>query len=430
MSQELLASWPTKTNQIETQTKTTTSTSSSNSNDSSNKEEMWLEWLEENIKTILNETKNSFSICVFNEHQALSYFDSLDKDERFQYIAISLQGSKYESQYENEYEHDSTITHIDDYVPWDETKWLHSKLYSTKYNTDTVKSNKDPATSEQKQQQQQQQSLSTTIDQFAIQIIQQQWKSWIAYTCPICYDTICYKDDGIELPCRHILCTTCTEMYIQSKFSELHLNRRKLPFICPITSCKQSMKIRQHFGPFISEKNRKILDEWKFNLQFPKATTLTICPRKACKSTDMRYGTNKPNETMVFCNTCSKGFCEACLNIYDGIGWRHYSKHTQHQCEKDTVMKLYVLYTHASKEEKCKADAKWHWLKDFRFGLDLLTDAWILNSGTRCPTCKVGIERISGCNHMKCSQCGTHFCYACCEEECACYSRQRRFDNL
>ena len=31
----------------------------------------------------------------------------------------------------------------------------------------------------------------------------------------------------------------------------------------------------------------------------------------------------------------------------------------------------------------------------------------------RCPKCRVLIERIAGCNMMRCQQCSTRFCYVC-----------------
>lgn len=39
--------------------------------------------------------------------------------------------------------------------------------------------------------------------------------------------------------------------------------------------------------------------------------------------------------------------------------------------------------------------------------------AYLSKYSTPCPTCNVRAQKILGCNHMRCFQCGTHFCYLC-----------------
>lgn len=43
---------------------------------------------------------------------------------------------------------------------------------------------------------------------------------------------------------------------------------------------------------------------------------------------------------------------------------------------------------------------------------DHLTLNWLNSHTKRCPNCKHGIEKIGGCNTVKCI-CGTSFCYTC-----------------
>merc|ERR1740121_1868987 len=44
---------------------------------------------------------------------------------------------------------------------------------------------------------------------------------------------------------------------------------------------------------------------------------------------------------------------------------------------------------------------------------ELMTLRAIKEDSQCCPKCKVRIMRSQGCNHMRCTNCDTHFCYRC-----------------
>ena len=44
---------------------------------------------------------------------------------------------------------------------------------------------------------------------------------------------------------------------------------------------------------------------------------------------------------------------------------------------------------------------------------ELMTLRAIKQDSQCCPKCRVRIMRSQGCNHMKCTNCNTHFCYRC-----------------
>jgi hypothetical protein len=46
-------------------------------------------------------------------------------------------------------------------------------------------------------------------------------------------------------------------------------------------------------------------------------------------------------------------------------------------------------------------------------GMDTDTQILIRNTSKTCPSCKILITKLVGCNHMKCSNCGQHFCWKC-----------------
>jgi hypothetical protein len=372
----------------------------------------WLEWLTTKANEILNEEKLSFNVCEFIEHQAVSYFNFVHRDEVSGYSCILFDEADQtetpptippEEALEKVY---SGYPHLASQVS--SSPWKKSKLYATTYanhsrRTPKGKSNARP---------------SSNIDEYAIQTIQQQWTKWLNFECPICFDTL-NGAEGVELPCRHFLCKECTRMYIQSKLSELHLYRQS-PFICPLEQCKQGMKIKSGAYP-LSDEEVRIIEDWKFNLSYPKTHVLSICPRKKCQSSDMRRASTDTNETMVFCNSCQKAFCELCVKIYKDTIEESIHTHKDHICNEALILKLCRRYNHASEEIKCKADEKWHWLKEYALNLasskgNTLARLWVSENASQCPTCRTGIERIEGCFHMHCTCCGTHFCYDCGDE--------------
>lgn len=44
---------------------------------------------------------------------------------------------------------------------------------------------------------------------------------------------------------------------------------------------------------------------------------------------------------------------------------------------------------------------------------ELATQAYMRLYTSHCPTCNVPCQKLLGCNHMRCNQCDTHFCYLC-----------------
>lgn len=44
---------------------------------------------------------------------------------------------------------------------------------------------------------------------------------------------------------------------------------------------------------------------------------------------------------------------------------------------------------------------------------DKASAAWIGTNTRQCPSCSVPISKASGCNHMRCGNCGANFCWAC-----------------
>ena len=85
-----------------------------------------------------------------------------------------------------------------------------------------------------------------------------------------------------------------------------------------------------------------------------------------------------PNERLAVCEKCQYAFCKVCFTGWHGDFARCFPRDPNE----------------LSKEEKLSYD-------------------WIAEHTSPCPTCNSPTQKTHGCNHMKCFQCNTHFCYLC-----------------
>jgi E3 ubiquitin-protein ligase RNF14 len=85
-----------------------------------------------------------------------------------------------------------------------------------------------------------------------------------------------------------------------------------------------------------------------------------------------------PTDRLAVCEKCSLAFCRVCYMGWHGPFARCYPRDPNE----------------LSAEEKASYD-------------------YIRQNTSPCPTCSSPTQKTMGCNHMKCFQCNTHFCYLC-----------------
>ncbi|KAJ5887654.1 RING finger protein [Penicillium taxi] len=84
------------------------------------------------------------------------------------------------------------------------------------------------------------------------------------------------------------------------------------------------------------------------------------------------------SERLAMCEDCSYAFCRVCKKGWHGELVRCFPRRQAEQTEEEKATEEYLrLYT------------------------------------SPCPTCNVPCQKRMGCNHMRCFQCDTHFCYLC-----------------
>jgi E3 ubiquitin-protein ligase RNF14 len=84
-------------------------------------------------------------------------------------------------------------------------------------------------------------------------------------------------------------------------------------------------------------------------------------------------------ERIAVCDDCDLAFCIVCKRVWHGVH----------------VVDCYP-------RDKMELDAE-----------EQATRAYLAKHSSHCPTCTAVVQKIKGCNHMRCSRCGTHFCYIC-----------------
>ncbi|KAI9832544.1 MAG: hypothetical protein M1819_004334 [Sarea resinae] len=150
---------------------------------------------------------------------------------------------------------------------------------------------------------------------------------------------------------------------------ELESDKRTV--YCPRTWCQGAARSKKHPKP------TSITD--------PAATTSENSDSDSSDDEDEALGedangrSHPPAEDrLAICEDCAYAFCRVCLQGWHGELLR---------CWPPTATTL-------SAEDKA-------------------TYEYMRLHTTPCPTCSSPAQKTHGCNHMRCFQCGTHFCYLC-----------------
>jgi hypothetical protein len=118
---------------------------------------------------------------------------------------------------------------------------------------------------------------------------------------------------------------------------------------------------------FLPERTFEKLDDFKIIKQVMIDGSKKFCPTVDCNTiVDLPLMTSKTK-----CPKCKRYFCKQC-----GLHW-----HKGMNCQ----------------EAEDEIYAEWAEGKQV----------------SRCPKCRTRIEKISGCDHMRCTICGYYYCYIC-----------------
>ena len=192
--------------------------------------------------------------------------------------------------------------------------------------------------------------------------------------CEICYlpVTTLHKLDC----CSHDVCEECIQTMITTNIDE-----GVIRMSCPFPDCGRNIPVSVVSNILRTEPEYlKKFDRFR-NAQLANDTE-KVCPNCSLLThheVPKRILGHKAADVKITCQGCTFEWCFKC----------HAPWH---------------------KDQTCKEHKKGS--KDFKQWLKSRNNKGAAN-GQKCPSCNIPIQRSTGCDHMTCSKCSTHFCYHC-----------------
>ncbi|ETE71099.1 E3 ubiquitin-protein ligase RNF14, partial [Ophiophagus hannah] len=216
------------------------------------------------------------------------------------------------------------------------------------------------------------------------------------FTCNICFSVKQGSECMDFKDCRHVYCKICLKNYfeIQIKDGQVHcLN-------CPEPECS-SVATPGQVKELVEEKLFALYDRLLLQSSLDLMADVVYCPRPSCQTPVMQ----DPSCTMGICSQCNYAFCTLCKMTYHGVS----------PC-KVTAEKLADL-----RNEYLQADEATQRFLEQRYGKRVIQKAleemeskkWLENNSKSCPCCSTPIEKLNGCNRMRCTACMQYFCWLC-----------------
>ncbi|GAB7327394.1 hypothetical protein MBLNU13_g11259t1 [Cladosporium sp. NU13] len=236
------------------------------------------------------------------------------------------------------------------------------------------------------------------------------------YDCGICLEpkkgVSCYKLER----CGHVFCRQCLQDFYNNAIKEGDVATVR----CLDPTCGKDLggvrqrKVQRPLHPRellamgIDETTARRYVEMKRKKRLESDKNTIYCPRDHCKhparsnkyppvpanladypdsDSDTESSKNKdsdvtydPNDRLAICENpkCRLAFCRVCYKSWHGPLQRCHPRDP----------------TELSAEEKASYD-------------------YIAKNTSPCPYCNAATSKTQGCNHMRCYQCDTHFCYLC-----------------
>lgn len=188
--------------------------------------------------------------------------------------------------------------------------------------------------------------------------------------CPVCFCTVEETDMCRLEVCGHAYCKPCLTLQIKTA-----ITGNDFPVLCAKEGCEKPLVIRDFSAQIKAGKiKRPEIAAASLNAFMMKNNDkYRFCISADCQ---MVYKVTTTGERFD-CELCHKSVCTTChIEFHDGLTCAMYK---------------------SAKEDR---DSVTRWIQEDP------------NNRKKCPQCGLGIEKIAGCDHMKCN-CGAHICWKC-----------------
>lgn len=198
------------------------------------------------------------------------------------------------------------------------------------------------------------------------------------HMCMICLNQS-KGSNFVKLPCQHLFCVKCMET-----LCKMHVKEGSLfQLVCPDTKCNTSIP-HNLLKRLLSVEEFERWDRLALEKALKCMADVVYCPK--CE-----VGCLQDDDNNAQCPKCSFTFCGLCKELW----------HPGKQC-----------LTTEQRLQRQKASGK---LTQTEMAQEILNIRELYKDVRLCPTCRVAINRISGCNKMMCTSCGQLFCFRCCK---------------
>ena len=197
-------------------------------------------------------------------------------------------------------------------------------------------------------------------------------------TCIVCYETIDTAEflrgpENLRGCCRKLVCQNCLKSILLTR-----LNDGLIDFPCPNPECSAPIPKHEVLHHLTGEE-RERFERLKVNAEADgKRKTCPHCCHITEHQIPPRVRKLREEDIKIQCTNCNIEWCFKCqAPWHQGMTCKAFMKGNQQFQE---------------------------WTKRRPHGIP---------NCQKCPTCRVFIQRSSGCDHMTCNRCETHFCYKC-----------------